>query len=134
MLWIVRLCLLAALRSRLTSIRCAGKTFGVPIIKHQAIATLLSEMAIATEASRMLTWKSAWIKDTGGRNTFYASMAKAMASQSAVDNAAKAVQIYGGAGYNTGAPVEKLLRDSFIFKIYEGALFLLVSLILLSVD
>ena len=68
----------------------------------------------------MLTWKSAWIKDTGGRNTFYASMAKAMASQSAVDNAAKAVQIYGGAGYNTGAPVEKLLRDSFIFKIYEG--------------
>ncbi|KAG8781806.1 hypothetical protein FRC12_021495 [Ceratobasidium sp. 428] len=96
------------------------KTMGVPIIQHQAVAFMLADMAIQTEASRALVWKAAWAKDAGQRNTFYASMAKTMASRTAVENANLAVQVFGGAGFNTEYPVEKLFRDSKIFELYEG--------------
>ncbi len=86
------------------------KTMGVPIIQHQAIAFKLAEMAMRVEAARNLTWKSCWIRDSGQRNTYYASMAKALASEAAVANANDAVQVFGGAGFNTEYPVEKLYR------------------------
>jgi alkylation response protein AidB-like acyl-CoA dehydrogenase len=54
---------------------------------------------------------------------FYASMAKTMASRTAVENANLAVQVFGGAGFNTEYPVEKLFRDSKIFELYEGTQF-----------
>ncbi|KAG9119200.1 hypothetical protein FRC07_005865 [Ceratobasidium sp. 392] len=95
-------------------------TMGVPIIQHQAVAFMLADMAIQTEASRALVWKAAWCKDAGQRNTLYASMAKTMASRTAVENANLAVQVFGGAGFNTEYPVEKLFRDSKIFELYEG--------------
>ncbi|KAG9105318.1 hypothetical protein FRC07_009392, partial [Ceratobasidium sp. 392] len=95
------------------------KTMGVPIIQHQAVAFMLADMAIQTEASRALVWKAAWSKDAGQRNTLYASMAKTMASRTAVENANLAVQVFGGAGFNTEYPVEKLFRDSKIFELYE---------------
>lgn len=84
------------------------RTFGKPIIKHQAVSFMLAEMAIGVESSRAMVWKSAWMKDAGRKNTYYASIAKALASHHAVSNANLAVQIYGGAGYNTEYPVEKL--------------------------
>ncbi|KIO18688.1 hypothetical protein M407DRAFT_156240 [Tulasnella calospora MUT 4182] len=96
------------------------KTMGVPIIQHQAVAFMLADMAIQVEASRALVWKAAWAKDAGLKNTFYASMAKTLASRTAVENADKAVQIFGGAGFNTEYPVEKLYRDAKIFELYEG--------------
>ncbi|EPQ31591.1 uncharacterized protein PFL1_00924 [Pseudozyma flocculosa PF-1] len=96
------------------------KTMGKPIIEHQAISFLLAEMQMAVEASRNMVWKSCWAKDQGQRNSFWASMAKCMASQAATANANGAVQVYGGMGFNTESPVEKLLRDSRIFEIYEG--------------
>ncbi|KAI5477589.1 medium-chain-acyl-CoA dehydrogenase [Pseudohyphozyma bogoriensis] len=96
-------------------------TFGKPIIKHQAIAHMLADMAIGVESSRAMVWKAGWMKDQGQRNTYYASIAKALASHHAVSNANLAVQIHGGAGYNNEYPVEKLFRDSKIFEIYEGA-------------
>ncbi|KAG8877139.1 hypothetical protein FRB98_006856 [Tulasnella sp. 332] len=96
------------------------KTMGVPIIQHQAIAFMLADMAIQVEASRALVWKAAWAKDSGQANTFYASMAKTLASRTAVENADKAVQIFGGAGFNSEYPVEKLYRDAKIFELYEG--------------
>ncbi|KAK4057753.1 hypothetical protein OIO90_001401 [Microbotryomycetes sp. JL221] len=97
------------------------KTFGRPIIQHQAIGTLLAQMAIAVESSRALVWKAGLAKDAGdSRNTYYASLAKALASESAVANANKAVQIFGGSGFNTEYPVEKLYRDAKIFELYEG--------------
>ncbi|GAA5975050.1 hypothetical protein JCM11641_000010 [Rhodosporidiobolus odoratus] len=103
--------------------RYAGerKTFGTPIIKHQAIQTILAEMAIAAECSRNAVWRAALAKDSNDpKRTYYASIAKAFASRSAVTNADKAVQVFGGAGYNTEYPVEKLFRDSKIFELYEG--------------
>lgn len=96
------------------------KTMGKPIIEHQAVAFMLADMAIGVEASRGLVWKSAWMKDSGERNTFHASMAKALASETAVKNANLGVQVFGGAGFNTEYPMEKLYRDAKIYELYEG--------------
>jgi acyl-CoA dehydrogenase len=96
------------------------KTMGKPIAAHQAIAFTIAEMARDIEAARLLVWKAAWMKDNGERNTMNASMAKAFAADSAHRIATDAVQVFGGYGYSTEYPVEKLLRDSKIFQIYEG--------------
>jgi acyl-CoA dehydrogenase len=96
------------------------KTMGKPIAQHQTIAFMIAEMARDIEAARLLVWKAASMKDTGERNTMYASMAKAFAADSCHRIASDAVQVFGGYGYNTEYPVEKLLRDSKIFQIYEG--------------
>ncbi|KAH9272970.1 medium-chain specific acyl-CoA dehydrogenase, mitochondrial [Batrachochytrium salamandrivorans] len=96
------------------------KTMGKPIAEHQAIAFMLADMAIGVEAARGLVWKSAWMRDNGHKNTLYASMAKAHASEVANRNASDAVQIFGGNGFNSEYPVEKLMRDAKIFMIYEG--------------
>jgi acyl-CoA dehydrogenase len=96
------------------------QTFGRPIAQHQAVAFMLAEMAQEVEASRLLVYKAAWLHDQGQRNTKLASMAKFYASDSAVRAATNAIQIFGGFGYNTEYPVEKLYRDSKIFQIYEG--------------
>lgn len=77
-------------------------------------------MAIGVEAARLLTHKSAYLRDIKQKNTYYASIAKAYASEAANKNAADAVQIFGGNGYNCEYPVEKLMRDAKIFMIYEG--------------
>ncbi|EFP75829.2 hypothetical protein PGT21_010183 [Puccinia graminis f. sp. tritici] len=96
------------------------KTMGKPIIEHQSVSHMLAEMTIGVEAARAMVWKSTFIKDTGHRNTYYASIAKCLSSEVAVRNAGMAVQIFGGAGFNTEYPVEKLYRDSKIFTLYEG--------------
>ncbi len=54
---------------------------GKPISEHQAIAFMLADMATGTEAARLLVWKSAALRDQKQRNTYYASMAKAFASE-----------------------------------------------------
>nr|XP_031863514.1 uncharacterized protein CI109_000764 [Kwoniella shandongensis]KAA5530586.1 hypothetical protein CI109_000764 [Kwoniella shandongensis] len=95
-------------------------TMGQPIINHQGVAFMLADMAIGAEAARGLVWRAAWAKDSGERNTFYASMAKAFASKTAVENANLGVQVYGGAGFNTEMPMEKLYRDAKIYELYEG--------------
>ncbi|KAI8459538.1 acyl-CoA dehydrogenase [Phakopsora pachyrhizi] len=96
------------------------KTMGKPIFEHQSVSSMLSDMTVGVEASRAMVWKAAFIKDMGQRNTYYASIAKYLASEVAVKNANMAVQIFGGAGFNTEYPVEKLYRDSKIFTLYEG--------------
>jgi acyl-CoA dehydrogenase len=104
------------------AVRYAGerKTFGVPIAKHQAVSFMIAEMAMQIEAARMLVWKAAYEIDQGRRNTLYAAMAKAFAADMCNKVCADAVQIFGGYGYSTEYPVEKLYRDSKIFQIYEG--------------
>lgn len=96
------------------------KTFGVPIAQHQAVAFMLADMAIGVETSRLAWMKSAWEVDNGYRNNYSASIAKCLAADVAVKCALDAVQIFGGNGYNCEYPVEKLMRDSKIYQIYEG--------------
>lgn len=96
------------------------KTFGKPIAQHQAVAFMIADMARDIEAARLLTWKSALEFDAKRRNTKFASFAKCLAGDAAVRIASDAVQIFGGYGFNTEYPVEKLYRDAKIFQIYEG--------------
>jgi len=95
-------------------------TFGKPIAEHQAVAFMIADMAKDLEASRLLVWKSAWLVDNGHPNTQFASYAKAMAADTCMRVTTDAVQIFGGYGYNTEYPVEKLMRDAKVFQIYEG--------------
>ena len=96
------------------------ETMGRPIAQHQAVSFMIADMAKDIEAARLLVWKAAWTIDQGVRNTMYASMAKCFAADTAHRVASDAVQVFGGNGFNTEYPVEKLLRDSKIFQIYEG--------------
>ena len=96
------------------------KTFGKPIAAHQAISFMIADMAKDIEAARLLVWQAASMIDAGKRNTKFASMAKAFAADAAHRIASDAVQVFGGYGYSQEYPVEKLLRDSKIFQIYEG--------------
>lgn len=96
------------------------KTMGQSIDSHQAVAFMLADMATGIEAARLLTYKSAYEIDQGRSNTMYASMAKAFAADHCNKVVTDAVQIFGGAGFNTEYPVEKLMRDAKIYQIYEG--------------
>jgi len=96
------------------------KAFGVPIAKHQAVAFMLADMAIGIEGARLTYMKAAFEVDQGRRNSYYASISKAYAADVANKCATDAVQIFGGNGFNTEYPVEKLMRDAKIYQIYEG--------------
>jgi len=94
--------------------------FGVPIAKHQAIQFMLADMATEIDAARLLVWRAAWMADQGQKNTKAAAIAKAFAADMAMRVATDAIQVYGGMGYTTWHPVEKLLRDAKVLQIYEG--------------
>lgn len=96
------------------------KTFGTQIVNHQAVAFMLADMAIGIETSRLAWQRAAWEIDQGRKNTYYASIAKCLSADVANKCATDAVQIFGGAGFNSEYPVEKLMRDAKIFQIYEG--------------
>ncbi|VDK52880.1 unnamed protein product [Anisakis simplex] len=96
------------------------KTFGQPIAHHQAVSFMLADMAMNLELSRLITYRSAWEVVRGATTSYYSSMAKCFAADTANLAATNAVQIFGGNGFNSEYPVEKLMRDAKIFQIYEG--------------
>lgn len=95
-------------------------SMGQPIWQHQAIGHMIADMAMQVEAARMLVWKAAWSVDSGTRNTTAAAFAKAYAADMAMKVCIDAVQVFGGYGYMSEYPVEKLMRDIKIYQIYEG--------------
>jgi butyryl-CoA dehydrogenase len=95
--------------------------FHVPIAHFQAVQVMLADMAIQVEASRALIYEAARAADAGMKNTSaIASMAKVLASDTAMKVTTDAVQIFGGYGYMKEYPVEKMMRDAKITQIYEG--------------
>jgi len=95
--------------------------FDAPISSFQAVQTMLADMAIQVEASRTLIYQAARAADAGVKNTSaIASMAKVLASDTAMKVTTDAVQIFGGYGYMKEYPVEKMMRDAKITQIYEG--------------
>lgn len=88
-----------------------------PVSQHQAVSFLLAEMAMKVELARMAYQRSAWEVDQGRRNTYYASIAKAFAGDIANQVASDAVQVFGGNGFNSEYPVEKLMRDAKIYQV-----------------
>ena len=95
-------------------------SFGKPIWQHQVIGHMIADMAMELEAARLLVWKSAWAVDNGAPDTMVSSFGKAAAADAAMKITTNAVQIFGGYGYMSEYPVEKLMRDAKIFQIYEG--------------
>jgi acyl-CoA dehydrogenase len=96
------------------------RQFGRPIAELQAIQFMLADIASDVEAARLLTWKAAWQLDAGERNTLVSSHAKRFAADMAMRATTDAVQIFGGNGYTSDYPVEKLMRDAKLVQIYEG--------------
>ncbi len=103
-----------------TSYACEREQFGAPIAKLQAIQWKLADMLTRIEASRLLIRRTSWLKDQGEKHTIEASVAKLMASESAVWCANQAVQVHGGYGYTKEYVVERLYRDAKITDLYEG--------------
>ncbi|MEO0627326.1 MAG: acyl-CoA dehydrogenase family protein, partial [Bacteroidota bacterium] len=96
------------------------EAFGKPISKHQAIAFKLADMAADLEASKMLVYRAAWLKDQHMDYNQASAMAKLYASGAAMKHTVEAVQIHGGYGFVKEYHVERLMRDAKITQIYEG--------------
>ena len=96
------------------------KQFGRPVASFQLVQELLTDIAVETEAARLLVWRAAATADRGERHTVEASMAKYYASEVAVRAANAAVQAHGGYGYIDEYPVGKYLRDARVTTLYEG--------------
>jgi alkylation response protein AidB-like acyl-CoA dehydrogenase len=94
--------------------------FGRPISEFQAIQFKLADMATEIEAARLLTYRSAELKNRGKVTTKESSMAKLYSSEVAVRVAEQSVQIHGGYGYIKDYPAEKFWRDSKLCTIGEG--------------
>ena len=94
--------------------------FDQPIASFQAIQWYLADMATRIEASRLLTYRAAVMKDKGLNTTKESAMAKLYASEAAVWVADRAVQIFGGYGFVKDFPVEKFYRDVKLCTIGEG--------------
>jgi alkylation response protein AidB-like acyl-CoA dehydrogenase len=97
------------------------KQFGKPIASFQGIEFMLADMAMKIEASRLLVYKAAnAVANKDPRVTYWAAIAKAFASDTAMAVTTDAVQILGGYGYVKEYPVERMMRDAKITQIYEG--------------
>ncbi len=96
------------------------ESWGQPIWQYQSIGHMIADMDMEIEAARLLVWKSAWSVDAGVRNTKVSAFGKAYAADIAMKITTNAVQVFGGYGYMSEYPVEKLMRDAKIYQIYEG--------------
>jgi len=96
------------------------KQFGKSISEFQAVQFMLADMAVKIEASRLLVYRAAVLKDAGKDFVKEAAMAKLFASESANWVTDKAIQIFGGMGYCRDVPVERMHRDAKLMEIGEG--------------
>jgi butyryl-CoA dehydrogenase len=94
--------------------------FQQPIFEHQAIQFKLADMATQIEAARQLIHHAASLKDAGRPCLKEAAMAKLFASEMAERVCSAAIQVFGGYGYTTDFPVERIYRDVRVTQIYEG--------------
>jgi butyryl-CoA dehydrogenase len=95
-------------------------SFGQPIFQHQAVQFKLADMATQIEAARQLIWHAASLKDAGHPCLKEAAMAKLFASEMAERVCSSAIQVFGGYGYVSDFPVERIYRDVRVCQIYEG--------------
>jgi hypothetical protein len=96
------------------------RAFGQPIFEHQAVQFKLADMATQLEAARQLIWHAAALKDAGRSCLKEAAMAKLNASEMAERVCSAAIQVFGGYGYVSDFPVERIYRDVRVCQIYEG--------------
>jgi len=94
--------------------------FARPIARFQLVQELIADIAVETEAARLLTWRVAALADADRPHRLESSCAKYFASEVAVRAANAAVQVHGGYGYIDEYPVGKYLRDARVTTLYEG--------------
>jgi acyl-CoA dehydrogenase len=101
----------------------ARRMFGGTLADLQITQAKLADMALKIDASALLVYRAAWMRDVAGaqRITREAAMAKLYATEAAQEVIDDAVQIWGAAGVRTGSTVERLYRDIRAMRIYEGA-------------
>ena len=107
------------------SVRYANErhTFGAPIGSRQGIAFAISDIAVAVEAARLLTYKAAWLRDAGrpaAEVKQAAARAKLYSSEAAVSATRTATQVFGGNGFMEEFPVARFYRDAKVLEIGEG--------------
>jgi glutaryl-CoA dehydrogenase (non-decarboxylating) len=95
-------------------------TFGEPIGKHQLVQQMIAKMVAGHEASRLLVYRAAELKNRGIRNTKETSLAKWYATDAALAAADDAIQIHGSYGFSNEYPVERFMRNARGSVIYEG--------------
>jgi butyryl-CoA dehydrogenase len=96
------------------------RSFGKPIVEHQAVAFRLADMATRIEAARQLVFYAAALRNDGLPCLKEASMAKLFATEAAEQVCSDAIQTLGGAGYMSDYGVERIYRAVRASKIYEG--------------
>jgi alkylation response protein AidB-like acyl-CoA dehydrogenase len=96
------------------------RTFGRPIIEHQAVAFRLADMATRLQAAELMVLNAARLRDSGVPCLKEASMAKLFASEMAERICSDAIQVHGGYGYLNDFAVERIYRDVRACSIYEG--------------
>ena len=95
---------------------------GGTLADNAIVQSMLAEMVLDVDASALLVYRAAWVRDVQGRrNSREAALAKLHATDSAQQVIDKAVQIFGGLGVTVGVPVERLYREIRALRIYEGA-------------
>jgi alkylation response protein AidB-like acyl-CoA dehydrogenase len=96
------------------------ETFGRAIGSYQSVSNMIADMAVSLEASRLLVYKAAALKDQGKPITKAAAMAKLYASEASETICRNALQVLGGYGYSSQYPVERYYRDTRLLTIGEG--------------
>ena len=96
------------------------KSFGQPIMAHQAVAFRLADMATQIECARQMVLHAAALRDAGQPCLKEAAMAKLVASEAAERVCSDAIQVHGGYGYLEDYPVARIWRDVRVCQIYEG--------------
>lgn len=109
----------AALEQAITYVQ-ERETFGKPLAEHQAIQFKLADMAMLTEAARLMVYKAGWLKNQGKPYTKLSAMAKLLASEVAERVTWEALQIHGAYGYSAEFPIERIYRDQRMMTIGEG--------------
>ncbi|OKH79366.1 acyl-CoA dehydrogenase [Mycobacterium sp. ST-F2] len=100
---------------------CQREQFGKKIGEFQTIAFKLADMKARIDAARLLVWRAGWMaRNNVPFENAEGSMAKLVASETAVYVTDEAIQILGGNGYTRDYPVERMHRDAKIFTIFEG--------------
>ncbi|MDB5852847.1 MAG: acyl-CoA dehydrogenase [Herminiimonas sp.] len=97
------------------------KMFGQALGDFQITQQKLAQMATAIDASALLVYRAAWLRDSGKTITREAAMAKMTATENGQQVIDMAVQMFGGEGVRSGTPVESLYREIRALRIYEGA-------------
>jgi len=99
---------------------CEREAFGKQINRFQSVGFKLADMATRIEASKLLVYHSAWMKDNDQNIVKEAAMAKLFSSECAMDVTTDSIQILGGYGYVKEYDVERFFRDAKVLEIGEG--------------